>query len=118
MIIVVSITDTFDNRVEDSERMPSSYLPVIGELEIIDLNFEDVQDYTQKIRVRIQCLRNPEDSKPAYKLLKVGLRLRKDLAYDCLHLDGYEKFQSVLSVYLRNAWSFMRYITVACLTSV
>jgi hypothetical protein len=61
----------------------------VGKAEIIDITFTHILHKTAKnVRVRIQCTRKLDGSQPVYDLLDVGSRFRKDMVYDCLHLEG------------------------------
>ena len=61
----------------------TSNLTIVGEAEIIIINFVDRQE-----QVGIRFVRRPGSLKPVYELLGVGHRFSKDTTYDCLHLGG------------------------------
>ena len=62
----------------------TSNLPIVGEVEIIDINFLGSEE-----QVGIRFVRRPGSSRPEYELLEVGHRYNRDTTYDCLHLGGY-----------------------------
>lgn len=88
---------SFFTKLPDLERMSSLNMDQIGEVEMININFNKSDGGKEQINVSIECKTKSSDKTPQYELLRVGSRWKKDMTYDCLYLEGPMDIRMVLS---------------------
>ena len=70
----------------DAECLNLSSLPLVGEADIINISFK-APDERDALRSHFKCTMEP-GKEPVYHLLEVASSLKRNLYYDCLHLEG------------------------------
>ena len=70
----------------DAGHLNLSSLLLVGEADIINIAFRESNE-KDALRAHFKCTTEP-GKKPVYHLLEVASPVRRNLYYDCLHVEG------------------------------
>ena len=80
------VCSCFRLQESDLECLNSFSWLVVGEADIINIAFK-APDERDSLRAHFKCTTEP-GKEPVYRLLEVASSVKRNLYYDCLHLEG------------------------------